>query len=47
MSASSPDPQIKNVLELIASKKGLNQYLIHRTGQLNIDFIDSGSDLQL
>ncbi len=41
------DPQIKNVLELIARKKGLNQYLIHRTGQLNIDFIDSGSNLQL
>ena len=39
------NPQIKNVLELIAKKKGLNQYLIHRTGQLNIDFIDSGSDL--
>jgi len=29
------DSRIKNVLELVARKKGLNQYLIHRSGQLD------------
>jgi general secretion pathway protein N len=29
------DSRIKNVLELIARKKGLNQYLVHRSGQLD------------
>jgi len=43
------DSQVKNVLELIARKKGLNQYLIHHTGQLDGRWAglmaDSGSDL--
>ena len=29
------DSQIKNALELIAQKKGLNQYLVRRSGQLD------------
>ena len=32
---SGLDSRVKNVLELIASKKGRNQYLIHHSGQLD------------
>ncbi len=41
------DSRIKNVLELIARKKGLNQYLIHRTGQLDgrwVKFLSTGEE---
>ncbi|MFA9420605.1 MAG: type II secretion system protein N [Gammaproteobacteria bacterium] len=32
---SRTDSRVKNVLELIARKKGLNQYLVHHSGQLD------------
>ena len=41
------DSRIKNVLELIARKKGLNQYLIHRVGQLDgrwVGFLSADED---
>jgi hypothetical protein len=55
---SGLDTRVKNVLELIARKKGLNQYLIHRSGQLDgrwvrflstseEGFVEEGSELKI
>jgi len=41
------DSRVKNVLELFGSKKGLNQYLIHHSGQLDsrwVSFLSADED---